>query len=488
VAGQGLLARARSWIAKAAEGSVRPGPWHLPLSGGWLSAEAGQYWNWWQMGYQLESTGRSAIVEACVSAYAQTCAMCPGDHWRETDKGGRERVDTSAASRLLRNPNAYQSSSDFHLGLTRQLYEEGNAYALALRNDRFEADEFHLMVSKMCRPVTSVDGDIFYRLAGNDVIAQQLGGTATQEIVVPARDVLHVKLNPRRSFAPWPLVGESPLSAVYGDLATQRAIMESQGQFYNNQSRPSAVLSTDLQLSRDQVEELRQRWEDQSKGLNSGKTPILTAGLKVNPWNVSSRDAQMAEFLKISEEHIALAFRIPLQILGLGGHTSGSGGGTGSTTEVLMRMWIASGLGFALNHIEQAYDNFFRLRGQPHEYVELSTDSLLRSAYKDRIDALVKAVQGGVMSPNEARNAEDFDSVEFGDEPRVQQQVVPLSAAGQIPASPGPPSPPSPSGPPASGPPASGPPPKEFNPNEPSYKDALAVAQRCRIAAHRHIF
>jgi HK97 family phage portal protein len=433
VAGTGLLARARSWLARAAEGAVRPGPWFLPLSGGWLAADAPM--NWWQSAYALETGGSSAIVEACVSAYSQTAAMCQGDHWRETPKGGRERIDTSAASRLLRRPNAYQSSSDFHLNLTRELYTEGNAYALALRNDRFEADEFHLMNSKLSKPVTSVDGDIFYRLAGNEVIGRQLGGDAMQQMIVPARDVLHVKLNARRSGgeSPWPLVGQSPLDAVYGDLMTQQAIMESQGAFYRNQARPSAVLATDLQLSRDQVEELRQRWDDQSKGLAAGKTPILTAGLKVQPWNVSSRDAQMAEFLKLSEEHIALAYRIPLQILGLGG------GSPAGSTEILMRSWVSTGLGFALNHIEQAYNGFFRLRGDPYDYIELSTDSLLRSAEKDRIAALVEGVRGGIYSPNDARNMESLDSVPFGDEPRVQQQVVPLSAAGKIQPAPGPP-------------------------------------------------
>jgi phage portal protein BeeE len=61
--------------------------------------------------------------------------MCPGDHWRTQADGGRERVTTSALSRILRQPNTYQGSSDFLLGLVRCLYAEGNAYALARRND-----------------------------------------------------------------------------------------------------------------------------------------------------------------------------------------------------------------------------------------------------------------------------------------------------------------------------------------------------------------
>ena len=65
---------------------------------------------------------------------------------------------------------------------------------------------------------------------------------------------------------------------------------------------------------------------------------------------------------------------------------------------------------------------------------------LLRSVQKDRIEGLVRAVQGGVYAPNEARNLEGLDSVEYGDESRVQHQIVPLSAAGSIPDAPAAPS------------------------------------------------
>jgi hypothetical protein len=160
----------------------------------------------------------------------------------------------------------------------------------------------------------------------------------------------------------------------------------------------------------------------------------------VQPWSVGSKDAATADILKLSNEHIALAFRIPLQIFGIGGTTY-------SSTELLMQSWIASGLGFALNHIEEAFGVLFDLEGQPDEYVEFDTAALLRSSQKERIEALARGVQGGIFAPNEARNIEGFDSVKFGDEPRVQQQVVPLSAAAAIPAAPAapasPPAPPS---------------------------------------------
>jgi HK97 family phage portal protein len=430
-----LVARTLRSVLRAVEGAPRPGPYYLPFSGGWLPD--GSSTNFWQLGQDVQPwSTRSAVVEACVSAYSQTIAMCPGAHWRLNGKGGRERVKNSALARILRIPNDYQSISDFLLNATRQLYLDGNAYALALRNDRFEISELHLMDSWLSRPQLAADGEVFYRLHGNQVIARRLGEEA---LMVPQRDVLHIKLHVDRSRTyPFPLWGQSPLLATLNDIGVSEAISQQQLNFYNNQARPSAVIQTDLVLDKDQVQALRDRWNEQSRALKAGGTPILTAGLKVQPWTVGGRDAQLAEMLKVSEEHIALAFRVPMQILGLGGTTFGS-------TEALMQFWIATGLGFALNHIEESFGLLFALKGQPDEYVEFDTGALLRSAQKERIEALARGVQGGIYAPNEAREQEGLDRVKYGDEPRVQQQVIPLSAASGIPpaAPPAPPAPPS---------------------------------------------
>ena len=177
---------ARSWLARIAnqfvrqgEGEFHPGPYFLPVSGGWIPPAAGESMNWWQNGYSVVGPStQSAMVEACVSAYAQTVAMCPGDHWRLNNKGGRERVKNSALSRILRHPNDYQSPSDFMLNATRSLYLHGNTYALALRNDRYEIDELHLMDPMLSYPRLATTGDIFYQLYGNDVIQKRVGEEA----------------------------------------------------------------------------------------------------------------------------------------------------------------------------------------------------------------------------------------------------------------------------------------------------------------------
>jgi HK97 family phage portal protein len=210
--------------------------------------------------------------------------------------------------------------------------------------------------------------------------------------------------------------------AAAPSLAMNDAALSQQVQFYVNQARPSFLLTTDQVLKREQAQELRAWWNEQSQSENVGGTPILTSGLKAQPIQTNAVDAQLAEMLKMNDQAIALALRIPLQILGIGGTTY-------SSTELLMQSWIATGLGFTINHIEEAFGQLFQLRGVPEEYLELDTRALLRSAYRERIEGLARGVISGIYSPDEARAAEDLPAVPggHGAEPRVQQQVVPLS-------------------------------------------------------------
>lgn len=408
----GLWSRLFGEKAKAAEGAYRPGPYFV--DGGWLSAKAGQFMNWWQMGYSIQPYGEgSAMVEACISAYSQTTAMCPGDHWRSLGNGGRERVTTSDLSRVLRRPNDYQSISDLMLNLTRRLYSRGEAFGVAIRNNRSEVAELHLM--RCGQPVIAEDGSIFYYLSGNEIVERRFDFSAP----IPARDVLHVKLHtPRHE-----LKGESPILATTLDLALSGAALNQQTAFYINQSRPSFMLETDQQLTKDQTKELRERWNEQTTGENSGGTAILAWGLKAKPVETKANDGQLAEMLKMTDQNVALAFRVPLQVLGVGGTPFAS-------TEALMSSWKASGLGFCLNHIEEAFGLLFRLKGVPEEYVEFDTKSLLRSSFKEMIEALSNGTRR-IMTPNEGRSFLDLPEKAGGDQLFVQMQDIPLSMAGK---------------------------------------------------------
>ena len=128
----------------------------------------------------------------------------------------------------------------------------------------------------------------------------------------------------------------------------------------------------------------------------------------------------MVEALQMTVETISRVFRVPPPVI------NSMTGMTFNNSEALMSWFLASGLGFILEHIELELDKLFGLGFDQH--LNFNTKALLRSDWKTQIEALGEGTLKGIYSPNEARAMVGLGAVKDGDEPRVQQQVVPLSA------------------------------------------------------------
>ena len=222
----------------AGEGNYHPGPY--TVNGGWLPAAWGQNWNFWQMDLDPLPYPSNSIVEACTWAYIRALAQLPGYHKQDTGKGGTEIIYSSALSRILRSPNPYQTPSDFVVHLIRSLLLNGNSYWIAQRNDRNEVTALHWTDPRGCRPRTvSIIGqayqEVFYEISDNPLLSIESFGH--YGIVVPARDVLHIKL----ATPVHPLIGQTWLTALALELANRAAIGGAAATFSKNMSRPSGV-------------------------------------------------------------------------------------------------------------------------------------------------------------------------------------------------------------------------------------------------------
>lgn len=434
------LARLVPALAKnnpAGEANWHAGPYHIIGRNGGFLPYSSVPWNFWQSDIDPIRGGGCSIVEACVWAYIRAIAQLPGYHRRELANGGVETVTNSALSRLLRTPNSYETLSDFLTHLIRSLLYTGNSYWIAQRNDRQEVVALHWTDPRQVsvREIAiagQVFSEVFYEFTANPIV--DLGQLfSTDVLVVPARDVLHVKLATPRH----PLIGETWLAALAGELAQRSAINTSNTSLAGNM-RPAGVLTTDKVLSHQQIDEIRERWKITSAGMAAGSVPILTNNLKFEPVTMSAEDAKTIEQLKLTDQTIAAVFGVPGVLLGL------ADSGTQKSAEAQMTEWLAAGLGWMINHIEVSIDSFVGLNAVPswREWTEFDTRALLRSAFRERIEGLARGTISGIYSPNEARRLEGLPDAEFGDEPRVQQQVVPLSFANEPPPPPAPPAPP----------------------------------------------
>ncbi len=414
----GMVARVKSWLS--GEGS-----WRGLFSG--MGENAG----WYPLGriedgYQRNLGGMGGNINidayACATHYATALAGVGLQHVRRLDNSGMEVVTTSPAARFARYPNDYQVESDFILTYVMRLMLDGNAVAYAMRDERLAINAVHMV--PYTRYVTDpVTGAIFYDISGNQL-------TPIPEIenahLVPARFVAHTRLYCPRH----PLEGVSPIQNAAVSAGLGNIIRESAGAFTENMNRPSGVIETDLQLKKDQAEQLRAMWDEQSKAWSLGKTPILTNGMKWHSASMSAIDADVVNTLKMTSLDIARVYGMPPALLGI------EGSSTVANTEALINQWRAQGLNFVAQHVEVVLGRLFGLPA--NEEFRFDLDNLARSDFQSKVSSLTTGIQQGLFSPNEARKTVNLPAVKHGDEPRVQAQVVPLSQVEMMNSAPAP--------------------------------------------------
>ncbi len=407
-----IIARTAHWAMEKARGP-----------GAWLKS-AGQYniphhypWNWWQkdMPLGVAEYERFAPIYACVAIIAQDISRIPLIQVRTTN-GLQEQVTTTAAARIFRKPNNYQSRSDFILYLMRSLLLDGNAYAIVGgRNNRGEITSLYPVSPKSIWPhIEPGSGEYFYRI-GQDATTE-LAAWDPNVAWLPPEDVLHI-----RSMTPkHPLIGESPLVAAMYPTIAGTQINQHNAAFFSNMSRPSGILRHPGRLKPEAMSRIKQRWMELTTGNSTGEPAVLAEGMEWQQLQMSAVDAELAVSYELSERQIFQIYRVPPF---LGGDLQKA---TFTNVESLTRVYLQSCLGFYVDHIEEAMTNFFDMPPSDGVLFDLET-ALLRGDLKERMEAYGKGIQNGVYAPNEARAKENLPPVEDGEQPRVQQQLVPLS-------------------------------------------------------------
>jgi HK97 family phage portal protein len=388
------------------------------------------------------------------SAFAQ---LRPSHQHKDTD-GTITEVTTSAAARVLLEPNNYETWPDFAARLVDEWLYIGEVAAWALRNGRGEVESIHILPRSawglLVDPTTRA---IFYGVNNTG----RLLTPADASFAIPARDILHLRwATPRH-----PLCGESAFAAAGLAAGIHIALTRSQAAFFGQMRRPSGVLSTEHDLDGPQMKVLREAFDAQSKLLEQGGIPILAGGLKFFPMSITSADAEVIATLRMENEEIARCCGVPPPLVG------DLSSGSITSTEPLIATWLSISLGGLIERFERALDRLFGLNGSS-DWVDLDVTALLRTDLAGRMEAYSKGIQGGVLTSDEARKREGLSPKPGGDQLFMQRQMTPVDLLGQMAAADlkkltAPPPPPPPAPPPIA------PPPEQITPEE---AKALALA------------
>jgi HK97 family phage portal protein len=350
------------------------------------------------------------------SAFAQ---LRPA-HKHQSPSGQIEIVTTSAAARVLLSPNDYETWSDFAARLVDEWLGAGEVLVIGPRNGRQEVAQLHILPRGSWQLLVDPESRaIFYGVNDNGELLLDNGGNLTA--AVPARDVMHLRwATPRH-----PLIGESPFAAAGVAAGIHVALSHSQLAFFHQMRRPSGVLSTEHILTGEQIEMLRTKFDEQSKAMAQGGIPILGGGLRWHPMSITSEDAEVINTLRMENEEIARTCGVPPPLVGDLSH------GSLTATEPLIATWLSISLGGLLERFERGLDRLLGLDGVS-DWIDFDLSALLRTDFAARMEALTKGVQGGVLTPNDARRTEGLSPVAGGDQAFMQRQNTPINLLSQL--------------------------------------------------------
>jgi HK97 family phage portal protein len=322
---------------------------------------------------------------------------------------------------VLTKPNHYQTRIKFiEQWLTSKLLH-GNTYVLKERDNRGLVVAMYILDPMITRPMVTPQGEVFYQLGVDNlagITEEFLVDLPAGRTVVPASEIIHDTMVALYH----PLAGISPLSAC-GIAAIQGlAIQNASTRFFAGGSHPGGLLTAPGTISDEVAKRIKDHWDNNYSGVNSGKVAVLGDGLKFERMSVNAIDAQLIDQLKWSAEQICTAFHVPPFMVGVGvGPTSAY-----NNVEALTQSYYGQCLQILIESIEALLDEGLAL---PVGYTTgFDLDDLLLMDTATKVKTFSDGLKGGIYTPNEARLEFDLPPVPGGDEVYLQQQNFSLSA------------------------------------------------------------
>lgn len=404
-----IRARASAWLAKAAAAlsPLGTGAWRSWAPSIWESFTGA-----WQRNIVVDqgTVAQNWAVFSCVTLIAGDIAKMPAKVM-EYDRDQKIFLETFLRGPVLRKPNRYQTRIDFFKLWIFSLLLNGNTYILKQRNDQGFVIALYILDPCRVKPLIAEDGSIFYQLGEDNISGLDM------PLTVPASEIIHDRLYTLYH----PLIGVSPIFAC-GIAAMQAAsIIENSTLFFQNKSRPGGILTAPGSIGDETAARLKEYFDSNYTGANAGKVAVVGDGLEYKQLTVSADDAQLIEQLKFSGEMICATFHVPPYKLGLGQMP------TVNNVAALNQQYYDQALQPITENMELRLAEGLELDLSRQE-VWMDESVLLRMDPSTRFDSHVKAISGALLTPNEARRAENLPPQTGGDVLYMQQQNFSLPA------------------------------------------------------------
>lgn len=354
----------------------------------------------------LERSMKVAAVSRCVRLIAEGIAGLSWITYRDTEDG-RERAEGHWAYRLFKQKPSklYNSVEWLELQMTHLLLR-GNAFAYKLRG----ANGYEQLIPIDSRRISKAE-----LLPGSEDIEYTIEpaeGTTGASQRLRRDKIFHIK-----GLSTDGILGRSVIQDARESFGLALATEEHSAKTFKNGARPGATLETDLPLSQEQRNVLKEHINGFNTRMNAGETLILDSGMKFNPVSMSMADAQVIEMMNWTVTDVCRFFGVPphLAFLDIKQPRANMEQAHAEFEQYGLKPWA--------ERIEHAAND--QLLNNGSVFTEFEFNSAMRTAFKERWEAYSIAVQNGIMNRNEARKKENMNRIpgDEGDKYTIQTNM-----------------------------------------------------------------
>lgn len=306
-------------------------------------------------------------------------------------------------------PNRYQTRTEFIESLVFSLSSWGNAYFRIQRNGAKKIISLMPLAASQVKVQLLRDGEVTYHYTD----------ASNNTIVYAAESIWHIKLFGNG------IVGLSPLQYAARALGIAYEMDKRMGTLAANGGKTNGILTVDQALKPEQRESIRQAY----KGLENGDSDelfILEAGFDYKQTSLSPSDMQLIENRRFQIEDIARFMGVPSVLINDTSATTTWGSGIEQITQGFYKLNLRP----YLERIESSIQRWLmpEVEGKT-TIIEFDFDALLRADKITRMDASNKAINSGVLTPNEARADEGLKPMLGGDRIYLNGTLQPAELA-----------------------------------------------------------
>lgn len=369
-----------------------------------------------------DSAMRVATGYACVRLLSEALASLPITLYRVDGKGKRVAdPEHKLYSVLVLKPNQFQTSFEWREMAAAHLILRGVHYSRIYRNGRGEVTALMPLHPDAVSVQLSSDGTrLIY------TVNQYAGATPGTSLTLGMDEVLHI-----RGLHSDILTPITPVAYAANTLGLEQSMAKHQGRSFGPDAvRPGGVIETEGKVPEATAFRVMKMFNSQYAGANNaGKTLFLDRGMSFKPLALNNQDQQFLETRKFSVEEVCRIFNVPPSLVH---HNYNS---TYSNAEQQVLAFVKFSLRPLVIRFEESLSKALLSASEQKEVqIDFDMTDLQRGDAVATSTQYRNMVQGGIITPNEARERLGFDrsEQEGSDALYMQTAMAPLGMLGQL--------------------------------------------------------